>query len=80
MISNFVNQPRRYHLVLNYRLESVEQSFPLGIKFQWNRDSVLVLLIDVCSFIVFSNILIQEVHQDEPPFLIEYLNRIKGEF
>lgn len=63
MISNFVNQPRRYHLVLNYRLESVEQSFPLGIKSQWNRDSVLVLLIDVCSFIVFSNILIQE----EPP-------------
>lgn len=80
MISNFVNQPRRYHLVLNYRLESVEQSFPLGIKSQWNRDSVLVLLIDVCSFIVFSTILIQEVHQDEPPFLIEYLNQIKGEF
>lgn len=80
MISNFVNQPRRYHLALNYRLESVEQSFPFGLKFQWNRDRVLVLLIDVCSFIVFSNILIQEVRQDEPLFLIEYLNQTKGEF
>lgn len=72
MISNFVNQPGRYHLVLNYRLESVEQSFPLELKFQWNRDRVLVLLIDVCSFIVFPNILIQEVHQDGP---LESLNK-----